>query len=100
MATGDELNRNWMAYTLSLSEELRLESAIREVAAHPDNEKVRDLTTSLMRQNFHQQQLLTNAIAYISELEMVMLLGTQEPSELSAAYVDMARELFDEMGLG
>lgn len=88
-----------MAYELSLGEELKLEHAIREVSAHPDMAKVRDLCASLMRQNYHQQQLLANAIGRISELELVLFLGaTAEPDE-TEAFLAMAREVCSDLGI-
>lgn len=88
-----------MLYEVPLTQELQLENAIRQVAAHDDTKKIRDLCTSLMRQNFHQEQLLRNAIHHISHLEMVLVLGaTAAPDEVDS-FMAMAREISAEMGL-
>lgn len=88
-----------MLYEISLTEELNLESAIRQVAGHTDMQRVRDLCTALMRQNFHQEQLLRNAIHHISQLELVLVLGaTAAPDEVDS-FMAMAREVTAELGL-
>lgn len=89
-----------MAYEIPLYEELKLEQAIREVSGHPDIEKVRTLCASLMRSNYHQQQLLANAVGRIGELELVLFLGAHaEPSEVGA-FLSMAREICEDLGIG
>lgn len=91
--------KSWMLYEVPLTQELQLESSIRQIAAHEDSEKVRDLCTALMRQNFHQEQLLRNAIHHISQLEMVMVLGaTAAPDEVDI-FMAMAREVSADLGL-
>lgn len=100
MGDGDSRPSSWMAYEISLSEELKLEQAIREVSAHPDVAKVRALCASLMRSNYHQQQLLANAVGRIGELEVVLFLGAHaEPSEVNA-FLAMAREVCEDLGIG
>lgn len=99
MSSEDDSYTTWMSYELPLSEELKLEHAIREVSAHHDTQKVRDLCASLMRQNFHQQQLLSKAIGHINQLELVLLLGaTAEPHE-SDVFLAMARQVCDDLGI-
>lgn len=89
-----------MAYEIPLYEELKLEQAIREVSGNPDIEKVRTLCASLMRSNYHQQQLLANAVGRIGELELVLFLGAHaEPSEVGA-FLSMAREVCKDLGIG
>lgn len=99
MTGDDEKPTSWMAYELPLSEELRLEAAIREVIAHPETDKVRDLCAKLMRQNFHQQQLLKKAIERISHLELVFYLGASGGPEYADSFLAMAREICDEFGI-
>lgn len=100
MTASDDQPTSWMVYEIPLSEELRLEHAIREVSAHPDEARVRDLCAKLMRQNYHQQQLLSNAIGRIGQLELVIFLGAQaEPSEADA-FIAMAREVCEDLGIG
>jgi|GEM_PF-3202317 len=100
MSTSDGAPRNWMAVEVPLTEELRLEQAVREVGASPDHPKVRDLCCNLMRLNFHQQKLLTSAIGRISELEMVLFLGATTELSDAESFLLMARELCDEFGIG
>lgn len=100
MSSNDDGPRNWMAVEVPLTEELKLERAIREVSAHSDYAKVRDLCCSLMRLNFHQQKLLTSAIGRISELELVLFLGASTELSDAADFVLMARDLCDELGIG
>ena len=100
MSTSESRPSSWMAYELSLGEELKLEQAIREISGHPDTQKVRDLCASLMRSNFHQQQLLANAIGRISELELVLFLGAQAEPDEALDFVSMAREVCESLGIG
>lgn len=100
MSTSDSRPANWMAYEIPLTEELKLEQAIREVSGHPDMQKVRDLCASLMRSNYHQQQLLANAIGRIGELELVLFLGAQAEPHEAIEFVAMAREICESLGIG
>lgn len=100
MAEEEQKPTSWMVYELPLSEELRLEHAIREVTAHPDVDRVRDLAAKLMRQNFHQQQLLKKAIERISHLELVFYLGASGGPDDTESFLAMAREICDELGIG
>ena len=100
MSDGEGRPSSWMAYEISLTEELKLEQAIREVSSHPDVAKVRDLCASLMRSNYHQQQLLANAIGRISELELVLFLGAQAEADEALDFVAMAREVCESLGIG
>ena len=89
-----------MAVTLSLNDELKLEHSIRQIAQHPEFDKVRDLACALMRQNAHQQMLLEAAIGHIGQLEMALFLGaTAGPDEI-VDFAAMAREICDEFGIG
>lgn len=93
------LPKSWMLYEVPLTQELQLETAIRSVAAHEDIEKIRDLCTALMRQNFHQEQLLRNAIHHISQLEIVMVLGATAAPDEFESFMAMAREVSSDLGL-
>jgi len=100
MTQDDEKPTSWMVYEIPLSEELRLEHAIREVSAHPDGARVRDLCAKLMRQNYHQQQLLSKAIGRVSQLELILFLGASATEDETEAFLAMAREICDELGIG
>ena len=88
-----------MHYEIPLTQELQLESTIREIAAHPDKAKVSALCASLIRQNFHQQQLLNKAIYRISELELVAFLGASTSQQELDTFVGIAREICAELGI-
>ena len=90
---------SWMAYDMPLGEELRLEAQIRDLAGHGDVAKVRELCASLMRQNYHQQQLLSRAVGRIGELEMIVLLGALAEPEETGVFLDMAAQLLEELGV-
>lgn len=89
-----------MTLEIPLYEELKLEQAIREVSAHPDVEKVRKLCASLMRSNYHQQQLLANAVGRIGELELILFLGAQAEPDEAMDFLAMAREVCESLGIG
>ena len=89
-----------MTLEIPLYEELKLEQAIREVSAHPDVEKVRTLCASLMRSNYHQQQLLANAVGRIGELELILFLGAQAEPDEAMDFLAMAREVCESLGIG
>lgn len=60
----------WMVINPSLQEELELEKTIRCVTANGDDDKVRQLCASLLRQNWFQQQLIRQATGHIAKLEL------------------------------
>ena len=90
---------SWMAYDMPLGEELRLEAQIRDLAGHADVARVRDLCASLMRQNYHQQQLLRRAVGRTGELEMIVLLGALAEPDDADLFLDMAAQLLEELGV-
>lgn len=90
---------SWMSYELTLGEELQLEAAIRDLAQHSDTTQVRELCTSLLRQNHHYQQLLRRAVGRVSELELVMLLGATAEPEDTEVFLSMARGVCKDLGI-
>jgi hypothetical protein len=92
--------KSWMDIEVPLSKELQLEQTLREVSQHPDTDKVRALTASLIRQNFYQQQLLNNAILHISELETLVFLGASADADELPFFMKLAQEICDELGVG
>jgi len=91
--------KSWMNIEVPLSQELQLEQTLREVSQHPDTDKVRALTASLIRQNFYQQQLLNNAIQHISELETLAFLGASSAADDLPFFMKLAQEICDELGI-
>ena len=100
MTESSDKPASWMAYKLPLNEEFRLEHAFHEESAHCDMAKVRDLCASLMRLNYHQQQLLSKAIGRIGELELVLFLGASAEPDETDAFLAMAREVCQDLGIG
>lgn len=100
MSDSEGKTTSWMTLEIPLYEELKLEQAIREVSAHPDVEKVRTLCASLMRSNYHQQQLLANAVGRIGELELILFLGAQAEPDEAMDFLAMAREVCESLGIG
>jgi len=59
----------WMIAEQSLYEELRMERSIRSVYNTQDLEEVQGLCAALVRQNWHQRKLLSQAVSRISEMD-------------------------------
>lgn len=63
---------DWMVVTQSLEEELELERNVREVQSCGDEVALRALCVSLVRTNWHQGKLLSQAVTRIGELDAKM----------------------------
>jgi len=59
----------WMVVTLTLEEQLQLESQSRSALNHPNKNEISKLCSSLIKQNAYQSQLIKQAVKYIAELE-------------------------------
>jgi hypothetical protein len=59
----------WMVVTLTLEEQLQLESQARSALNHSDRDAVAKLCASLIKQNAYQSQLIKQAVGYIAALE-------------------------------
>lgn len=59
-----------MVVELPLEEQLMLERQVRAVHDQADTDAVAKLCASLIRQNYHQQKLLQQALGRIIELEV------------------------------
>lgn len=59
----------WMIAEQSLYEELRMERSIRSVYNTQDLEEVQGLCAALVRQNWHQRKLLSQAVGRIAEMD-------------------------------
>ena len=60
---------DWMVINQSLEEELEVERSVREVYNCDDEETVKQLCAGLVRQNFAQGKLLSQAVTRIGELD-------------------------------
>jgi len=54
-----------MSVELPLEEQLAIEKQVRAVHDHIDTKEIAELCSSLIRQNYHQQKLLQQAITRI-----------------------------------
>lgn len=63
---------DWMVVNQSLEEELELERHVREVQGCGDEDALRALCVSLVRTNFYQAKLLTQAVRHIGEIDASM----------------------------
>jgi hypothetical protein len=59
----------WMVVTLTLEEQLQLESQARSALNHSDRDAVAKLCASLIKQNAYQSQLIKQAVNHIAALE-------------------------------
>ena len=60
---------DWMVFNPSTEELFEIERSVREVNNCTDEETLKTLCTSLVRQNFHQSKLLSQAVGRIGELD-------------------------------
>jgi len=61
---------NWLIPTVTLNDELRLETQVRSLRACKDLQQVSDLAVMLLRQNYSYSEIIKNATRHIAELEM------------------------------
>lgn len=71
----------WMVVDLSYEEELRIEQQARSIVGSSDDSQVRDLCASLAKQNAYQQKLISQAVKYVSSLEVRIALDQAEAME-------------------
>ena len=60
---------DWMVFNPSTEELFEVERSVREVKNCTDEETLKTLCTSLVRQNWHQSKLLSQAVGRIGELD-------------------------------
>ena len=60
---------DWMQVLPTLHEELEIERSVREVQNCKDDAVLKSLCTALVRQNWHQSKLLSQAVGRIGELD-------------------------------
>jgi hypothetical protein len=61
----------WMVFNPSLEEQLTMERQARAALHHDNEQQVRELCASLIKQNFAHKTLLNQAIGRIIELETI-----------------------------
>ena len=66
---------NWMVISLTLEEELKQESCVREIQSCDDQDKLKDLCVTLVKQNWHQGKLLRQAVGHIASLDEKMAMS-------------------------
>lgn len=60
---------DWMIAQQSLHEELMMERSVRSIYNTTDIEEVQGLCAALVRQNWHQRKLLSQAVSRIAEMD-------------------------------
>ena len=60
---------DWMVFNPSTEELFEVARSVREVKNCTDEETLKTLCTSLVRQNWHQSKLLSQAVGRIGELD-------------------------------
>ncbi len=60
---------DWMIFNPSTEELFEVERSVREVHNCQDEETLKLLCVSLVRQNYHQARLLSQAVGRIGELD-------------------------------
>ena len=60
---------DWMIFNPSTEELFEVERSVREVQNCQDEEVLKTLCVSLVRQQFHQSRLLSQAVGRIGELD-------------------------------
>lgn len=71
-----------MSTEIPLEEQLMVERQVRAVYDHADAKEIAELCSTLIRQNFHQQKLLQQAITRIMELEIIDECEDDTPEQL------------------
>tara|TARA_R110000803_G_scaffold209219_1_gene278572 strand:+ start:44 stop:259 length:216 start_codon:yes stop_codon:yes gene_type:complete len=59
----------WMIAEQSLYEELMMERSVRSIYNTDDIEEVQGLCAALVRQNWHQRKLLSQAVTRIADMD-------------------------------
>lgn len=88
------IDMSWLDPDLSLERHANMAIDIRQ-ALHLPPEHLRDLVARLIRDSYHQQQLLDCAVRRVTALEIELMLLTEEPGikPPTADHYAMARSL-------
>jgi len=61
---------NWLIPTVTLNDELRIETQVRALRGCKDLQQITELAVMLVRQNYSYSEIIKNATRHIAELEM------------------------------
>ena len=61
---------NWLIPTVTLNDELRIETQVRALRGCKDLQQIAELAVMLVRQNYLYSEIIKNATRHIAELEM------------------------------
>lgn len=61
---------NWLIPTVTLNDELRIETQVRALRACKDLQQIIDLSVMMLRQNHSYSEIIKNATRHIAELEL------------------------------
>jgi len=67
----------WMIVEQTLEEELVLETTIREIKDCGDIDTITQLCAAMVKQQWHQNQLLRQAVSHIAEMDALIAGGVQ-----------------------
>lgn len=60
----------WLIPTVTLNDELRVETQVRSLRACKDLQQIIDLSVMMLRQNHSYSEIIKNATRHIAELEL------------------------------
>jgi hypothetical protein len=60
----------WLIPTVTLNDELRIETQVRSLRACKDLQQIIDLSVMMLRQNHSYSEIIKNATRHIAELEL------------------------------
>lgn len=61
---------NWLIPTVTLNDELRIETQVRALWECKDLQQIAELAVMLVRQNYSYSEIIKNATRHIAELEL------------------------------
>ena len=61
---------NWLIPTVTLNDELRIETQVRALRECKDLQQIIELAAMLVRQNYSYSEIIKNATRHIAELEL------------------------------
>ena len=69
---------NWLIPTVTLNDELRIETQVRALRGCKDLQQITELAAMLVRQNHSYSEIIKNATRHIAELELREMLVEPE----------------------
>jgi len=61
---------NWLIPTVTLNDELRIETQVRALRGCKDLQQITELAVMMVRQNYSYSEIIKNATRHIAELEL------------------------------